>query len=200
MIRNEAQSHSTHWSQIRLKITIVAALSTWINSINKCLFNVDYVLWLFFSLSVMSDSLWPHGLQCTRLPCLSQSPRVCANSCPLSWWCHPTISVSPFSSCLEPFPVSGSFPLSWLFASGGLSIGASASATVLPKNIKVWNPVGLTGLISLLSKGISKVFSSTTIQKHQFFSPQPFFFLPNSHIHTWPLDHALGTVLSPSGI
>ena len=114
----------------------------------------------------MSNSLWPHGLQHTRLPCPSPSPRVHENSCPLSQWCHPTISSSvvPFSSDLQSFPASGSFPLSWLFASGGQSIGASASASVLPMNIQDWFSLGLTGWISLLSKGLSRIFSSTTVQ------------------------------------
>ena len=113
----------------------------------------------------MSDSLWPHELQHTRLPCPSLSPRVCLNSCPLSRWCHPTISsaVIPFSSCPQSFPASGSFPMSWLFAFGGQSIGASALASVLPMNIQGWFPLGLASLISLLSKGLSRVFSSTTV-------------------------------------
>ena len=107
-----------------------------------------------FSSSVMSDSLQPHGLQHTRLHFPSPSPGVCSNSCPLSWWGHPTISssVAPFSSCLQPFPASESFPMSQLFTSGGQSIGVSASASVLPMNIQDWFPLGLTGLISLLSK------------------------------------------------
>ena len=115
---------------------------------------------LLFSRSVMSSSLWPHGLQHARLPCPSPSPGVCSNSCPLSWWCLPTISSSviPFSSCLQSFPASGSFLLSQLFASGGQSIGASASALVLPMNIQGWFPLGWTVLISLLSKGLSSVF------------------------------------------
>ena len=120
----------------------------------------------------MSDSLRPHGLQHTRLPCPSLSPRICSNSCPLSWWGYLMISSSaaPFSSCPQSFPASGSFPMSWLLASCGESIGASASATVLPMNIQDWFPLGWTGWISLLSKGLSRVFSSTTIWKHQFFS------------------------------
>ena len=124
-----------------------------------------------FSCSVVSHSLWPCGLQHTRLPCPS-SPRACSNSCPLSWWCHPTVSSSviPFSSCLQSFPASESFPVSWLFASGGQSIEASAS--VLPMNIQGWCPLGLTGLISLLSKGLSRVFCNTTVEKYQFFSGQ----------------------------
>ena len=122
-----------------------------------------------FSHSAVFGSLWPHGLQHSRLPCPSATPRSCSNSFPLSWWCHPTISSSviPFPSCLQSFPVSESFPLNQFLASGGRSTGASAS--VLPVNIQDWFPLGLTGLISLQSKGLSRVFSSTT-QKHQFFS------------------------------
>ena len=122
----------------------------------------------------MSNSLWPHELQPTRLPYPSLSPWVCLNSCPLSQWCHPTISSSviPFSSCLQSFPASGSFPVSQLFASGGQSIGASASASVLPVNIQGLLPLGLSDLISLQSKGLWRVFSSTPVQKHQFFGTQ----------------------------
>ena len=116
--------------------------------------------------SVVFDSLRPHGLQHARLPCPLLSPRVCSNSCPLSWWCHPTIptSTAHFSSCPQSFLTSGSFPVSRLFPWGGQSIGASAS--VLPMNIQDWFPLGLSDLISLLSKGLSRVFSSTTIWKH----------------------------------
>ena len=121
-----------------------------------------------FSRSAVSDFLWPHGLQHTRLPCPSPAPRACSNSCPSSWWCHPTISSSviPFFSCLPSFPASGYFPMNQFFASGGQSIGASASASVLPMNIQDWFPLGWTGLISLQSKGLSRVFSNTTVQKH----------------------------------
>ena len=114
----------------------------------------------------------PHELQHPRLPCPSLSPRVCSNSCPLSWWCHPTISssVAFFSFCFQSFPASGSFPMRQLFPSNGQIIGASISASVLTKNIQGWFPLGLTDLISLQFKGLSRVFSSTTIQKHQFFS------------------------------
>jgi len=121
-----------------------------------------FILLLLFSHSVVSDSLWPHGLQHARLPCPSPSPGACSNLCPLSWWCHTTIlsSVIPFSSCLQSFPASGSFLMNWLFASGGQSIGTSASASVLPMNIQVWFPLGLTGLVSLLFKGLSRVFPS----------------------------------------
>ena len=127
-----------------------------------------------FSWSVMSDSLRPHGLQHTRLPCPSPTPGACSNSCPLSWWCHPTISFSvvPLSSCLQSFPESGAFPMNQFFSSGGQSIGASATASALPMNIQDWFPLGLTNLISLQSKGLSRVFSNTTVQKHQFFGAQ----------------------------
>ena len=126
--------------------------------------------------SVVSDSFQPHELQHTRLPCPLLSPRVYSNSCPLSQWCHPTISsyVIPFSR-FQFFPASGSFPMSQLLASGGQSIRTSASASVLPMDIQGWFPLGLTGLISLLSKEISRVFSSATIQKYQFFDAQPSF-------------------------
>ena len=123
------------------------------------------------------------------LPCPLPTPRVCSNSCPLSQWCHPTISSSviPFSSCLQSFPASGSFQMSQFFASGDQSIGASASASVLPVNIQDWFPLGLTGLISLQSKGLSRIFSNTTVQKHQFFNTQPSLW-SSSHIHTRPLE------------
>jgi len=142
-----------------------------------------------FSCSVMSDSLRPQGLQHARLPCPSPTPRACSNSCPLSQWYHSTISSSvvPFSSCLQSFPASGSCPMSQLFASGGESLGVSASASVLPMNIQDWFPLGLTGLISFLSKGLSRVFSNTTVQKHQFFCSQLSLW-SNSHIHTWLLE------------
>ena len=140
-----------------------------------------------FSHSVVSNPLWTHGLQHTRLPCPSLSPKICSNLCPLSQWCHQPISssVTPFSSCPQSFPASGSFPMSQLFASGGWSIEASAS--ILPMNIQGWFPLGLTGLISFLSKGLSRVFSSTTVQKHQFFSVQ-LSLESNSHIHTWLME------------
>ena len=140
---------------------------------------------LLFSCSVVSDSLWPHGLLHTKLPFPLPSPRICSNSCPLSWWCHPTISSSviPFFSCPQSFPASGSFPMSQLFASGGQSIGVSASTSVLSMNTQDWSPSGWTGWISLQSKGLSRVFSNTTVQKHQFFRPQPSLW-SNSQIHT----------------
>ena len=130
-----------------------------------------------------------HRGQHARLPCPSPSPRACSNSCSLIWWCHPTISSSviPFSSCLQSSPVSGSFPMSWLFVSSNRSIGASASASVLPMNIQDWFPLELIGLISLPSRGLSRVFSSTTVWKHQFFDAQPSLW-SNSHICTWLLE------------
>ena len=132
----------------------------------------------------MSESLEPHGLQHTRLPCTSLSPRICSNSCPLSWGCHPTISSSVgaiSSSCPQSFPASGSFPMSRLFTSGGQSIGASASASVLPMNIQDWFPLGLTGLISLKSKGLSRVFFNTTVQKAPILQCSAFFIVQLSH-------------------
>ena len=140
-----------------------------------------------FSRSVTSDSLWPHGLQDARPPCPSQSPGVCSNSCPWSWWCHPTISscVIPFSHLLQSFPAPGSFQMSQFFTSGGQSIGVSASASVIPMNTQDWAPLGWIGWITLQSKGLSKVFSNTTVQKHQFVRAQ-LSSQSNSHIHTWP--------------
>ena len=127
-----------------------------------------------FSRSVMSDFLWPHGLKHARPPCPSPTLRACSNSCPSSWWCHQTISSSvfPFFTCLQSFPGSRSFPVSQFFTSGGQTIGVSASASVLPMNIQDWLRLGWTGWISLQSKGLSRVFSNTTVQKHQFFSAQ----------------------------
>ena len=152
--------------------------------------NMVYICWLIqFSCSVVSDSLQPHGLQHARPPCPLPTPGVYSNSCPLSPWRLPTIlsSVTFFSSCLQSFPAPGSFPMDCLFTSGGQSIGASASAWVLPVNIQGWFPLGWTGLISLQSKGLSRVFYNTTVQKHQFFSSQ-LSSQANSHIHTWPLE------------
>ena len=142
-----------------------------------------------FSHSVMSTYLWPQGLQHARLPCPSPSPRVCSNSCSLSQWCHPTISsfVAPFCSCLQSFPASGSFLISQFFPSGGQSTRVSALASVLPMNIQDWSPLGWTGLTSLQSKGLSRIFSNTTDQKHQFFGAQ-LSSQSNSHIHTWLLE------------
>ena len=153
------------------------------------------MLWIFssvqFSCSVMSDSLWPHELQHTRPPCPSPTPRVHSNSnsCPLSRWCHPAISSSviPLSSCPQSLPASGSFPMSQLFAWGGQSTGVSALASFLPKNTQDWSPSEWTGWISLQSKRLLRVFSNTTVQKHQFFGTQ-LSSQSNSHIHTWLLE------------
>ena len=139
-----------------------------------------------FSHSVMSDSLWPHELQHTRPPCPSPTPGVYSNSCPSSRWCHLAISSSfvPFPSCPQSLPASGSFPMSQLFTWGGQSTEVSASASVLPMNTQA-SPSEWTSWISLHSKGLSRVFSNTTVQKHQFFGTQPSS-QSNSHIHTWP--------------
>ena len=142
-----------------------------------------------FSRLVMSDSLWPHGLQHARPPCPSQMPRDYSYSCPLSQWCHPTIlsSAIPFSFCLQSFPASGSFPRSQCLTSGGQSTGVSALTSALPINIQGWFPLGLTGLISLQFMGLSRVFSNTTVQKHQSLGAQTSVW-SNSNIHTWLLE------------
>ena len=140
-----------------------------------------------FSCLVAFDSLWPHESQQARPPCPSPTPGVHSNSRPSSQWCHPAISSSviPFSSCPQSLPASESFPMSQLFAWGGQSIGVLASVSILPMNTQDWSPLGWTGLISMQSKGLSRVFSNTTVQKHQFFGAQPSS-QSNFHIHTWP--------------
>ena len=142
-----------------------------------------------FSRSVVSDSLRPNGLQHARSHCPSLTPGACSNSCPSSQWCHPIISSSvvPFSSCLQSFPAWGSFQMSQFFASGGQSIGVSSSTSVLPMNTQDWYPLGWTGLISLLSTELSRVFCNTTLQNPQFFIAQLSLY-SNSHIHTWLLE------------
>ena len=142
-----------------------------------------------FSHSVVSDSLRPHELQHARPPCPSATLRLYSNSCSLSQWRHPAISSSvvPFSSCPQSLPASGSFPMSQHFTWGGQSIGVSALASVLPMNTQDWSPLEWTGWISLQSKGLSRVFSNTTVQKHQFFGTQ-LSSQSNTHIHTWPLE------------
>ena len=146
-----------------------------------------FITQVIFSRSVVSDSLRPHRLQHTRLPCPLPTPGAYSNSCPSSWWCHPNISHSVicFSSCLQSFPTPGSFQMSQLFASGGQDIGVAASTSVLPMNTQDWFPLGWTGWISLQSKGLSRVFFNTTVQKHQFFCA---LFSLQPHIHTWPLE------------
>ena len=155
----------------------------------KCLLNkFEFIVLVQFICSVMSDTLQPHEPKHTRPPCPAQTPGVYSNSCPLSWWCHLTFSSSvvPFSSCSQSFPTSGTFQMSQLFISGGKSVGVSASSSVFPMNTQDWFPLRWTGWISLQSKGLSRVFSNATVQKHQFFCAQ-FTLKSNSHIHTWLL-------------
>ena len=146
-----------------------------------------------FSCSVVSDSLRPHESQHARPPCPSPTPGVYPDSCPSSWWCHPAISSSvvPFSSCPQSLPASGSFPISQLFISGSQSIGLSASASVPPMNIQDWSPLGWTGWISLQSKGLSRVFFNTTVQKHQFLGAQLFYSPTLTSIHEYWKNHSL---------
>ena len=151
---------------------------------------MSFQLSVHFSLTVVSDFLQPHWLQDARPPCPSPTPGAYSNSCPSSRWCHPTISSSviPFSSQLQSFSASGSFQMSQFFPLGGQSIGVSASASVLPMNIQDWFPLRLTDLISLQSKGLSRVFSNTTVQKHLFFGGKLSLW-SNSHLHTWLLEN-----------
>ena len=162
-----SSGHSLHITQIHFKYFPSPPRQI---RCSVCLYQLSSVQ---FRSSVMSDSLRPHGLQHARLPCTPLAPRVYSNSCPLSRWCHPTISSSvvPFT-CLQTFPASGSFQMSQLFTSSGQSIGISASASLLPMNTQDWSPLGWTGWISLQSKGLSRVFSNTTVQKHEFFGTQ----------------------------
>ena len=159
------------WNNCLLEVISLSVINLYFQLILKTLY---YIFKLQFSLSVVSNSLWPHGPQHARLPCPSPIPRACSNSCPSSRWCCPTISSSvvPFFSYLQSFPTSGSFPMIQFFAWGGQSIGVLASAPVLPINTPNWFPLGLTGLVFLQSKWLSRVFSNTTVCKHQFFSAQ----------------------------
>ena len=152
-----------------------------------------YVLLLLFSRPVMSESLRPHGLQHTRPPCPSPSLGVCPSSYSLHQWCCPAVSSSHtlFSFCPQSYPVSGTFPMSHLFVSDDLHTRASASASVLPVNIQGWSPLRLTGLVSLLSKGLSKVFSSTTVQRHQFFGGLPSYGPALTTVRDHREDHSL---------
>ena len=166
---------------------LLLTLGFFISSLSSC-FRSQFSS-VQFSRSVVSDCLRPHGLKHARLPCPSPTPGACSDSYPSCWWCQPTISSSvvSFSSCRQSFSASGSFPERQFFTSGDQSIGISASASVLPMNIQDWFPLGLVWLISLKSKGISNVFSNTTVQKHQFFGAQLSLW-SNSHIHTWLLE------------
>ena len=167
------------------KLIYVCVQSKW----RRVILKIISVSSVQFSCSVMSDSLRPHELQHARPPCPSPAPGVHSNSCPSSQWCHPAISTSvvPFSSCPQSLPASESFPMSQLFAWGSQSIGVSALASVLPMNTQDWSPLKWTAWISLQSKGLSRVFSNTTVQKHQFFGTQ-LSSQSNSHIPTWPLE------------
>ena len=168
-------------------------LLTQMNGFDFCCFNISKPFSTFssvqFSHSVVSDSSWTRESQHARPSCPSPTPGVYSDSCPSSWWCYSAISSSvvPFSSCPQSLPASGSFQMSQLFAWDGQSIGVSASALVLPMNTQDWFPLGWTGWISLQSKRLSRVFSNTTVQKHQFFSNQ-LSSQSNSHTHTWPLE------------
>ena len=162
-----------------------------ISSSNKIKKNISCLQFtsVQFSHSVLSDSLQAHELQRARTPCPSPTPGIHPNLCPPSQWCHPAISspIIPFSSCPQSLPASESFPMSQLFVWGGQSTGVSALASFLPKNTQGWSPLEWTGWISLQSKGLSRVFTNTTVQKHQFFGALPFS-QSTSHIHTWPLE------------
>ena len=174
------QEHPMGREAWQANIHRVTKNGTWLRSL-------AHISLVQFSHSVMSDSLQPRESQHTRPPCLSPTPRVHWDSRPSNQWCHPAISSSvvPFSSCPQSLPASESFPMSQLFAWGGQSTGVSVLASVLPKKSLGWSPLEWTGWISLQSKGLSRVFSNTTVQKHQFFGAQPSS-QSNSHIHTWP--------------
>ena len=177
-------------------IPFISPSIKWLNIVFHSIFGQFLIIYRInlhfsvqFSRSILSESLRPHESQHARPHCPSPTPRVHPNPCPLSRWCHPAISSSvvPFSSCPQSLTASGSFPMSQFFTWGGQSIGVSASASVLPMNTQDWSPLGWTGWISLQPKGLSRVFSNTTVQKHQFFGAQ-LSSQSNSHIHTWPLE------------
>ena len=177
------ESFGIYIEMVLLGQMVIQYLTYWRTS--KEFFKVTVQL----SRSAMSDSLQPYESQHARPPCPSPTPRVHPNSCASSWWYHPAISSSvvPFSSCPQSLPASESFPMSQLFAWGGQIIGVSASASVHPMNTQDWSPLGWIGWISLLSKGLTRVFSSITVQKHQFFTTQ-LSSQSNSHVHTWLLE------------
>ena len=175
-------SKSVNWIQAHSRIGLL-----WPDLIRKS--PSRHLIFSQFSCSVMSDSLWPHGLQHARPPCPSQTPGAYPNSCPLSQWCHPTISSSvlPFSSHLQSFPASGSFPMSQLFTSGGQSTGVSASTSILPMNTQDWFPLGWTSWISLQFKGLSVLLQHHS-SKASILQRSALFIVQLSHIHTWPLE------------
>ena len=175
-----------HWVGDTIQPSHPAALFSFCFQFFQCSIIYVVIAVVVFSHQVMYSFLWPHGLQHARVPCSSPSSGVCQSSCPLNWWCHRTIS-SSLLLLFSIFPASGSFPKSQLFASDGQSTGVSASASVLPMNIQDWFPMRLTGLISLMAKGLSSILSSTTVQKYQFFNVLPSFW-SNSHICTWLLE------------
>ena len=170
----EQMSSRATWLQKTLGSWVLTSDGSQMSDNKSLLHSRVYVPHQFSSVAQSCPTLWPHGLQCNRPPCPSPTPRDYSNSYPLSRWCHPTISSSdvPFSSLLQSFPASGSFQMIQLFTSGGQSFGASTSASVLPMNIQDWFFLGWTGWISLQSKGLSRVFSNTIVQKHQFFGTQ----------------------------
>ena len=179
-----------YWSGLSQFFLFYWALSVCFKFISKIPANIAVNVSPAVKLKVQFDSLRPHELQHAKPPCLSPTPGIYLNPCASSWWCHPNISSSvvPFSSCPQSFLASGSFQMSHLFASGSQSIGVSGSASVLPMNTQDWSPLGWTVWISMQSKGLSRVFSNTTVQKHQFFGTQ-FSLSSNSHTHTWPLEN-----------
>ena len=188
------ESESSFSPDTDCAFTLIFDFSAFKSVRSKCVLFINYqvygIIFPFqFSHSVVSDFSWPREPQHARPPCPSPTPWAHPNSYPLSQWCHPTISSSvvPFSSCPQSFPASGPFQMSQLFASGGQSIGVSASISVFPMNIQDWSPLGWTGWISLHFKGLSRVFSNITAQKQQFLGTQ-FSSYSNSHIHTWPLE------------
>ena len=186
-------NHSTIHTSPKVETTQIS-ISGWMNKQNMGYPDTEIFLkWYCCSVAKLCPTLWDlmDCMQHTRLPCPSLFPGVCSNSRPLSQWCYPiSSSVVPFSSCPQSCLASGSFPMSWLFALSGQSIGASASASVLPMNIPGWFPLGLTSLISLQSKGLSRVFSSNTVWKHQLFGAQPSL-RANSRFHTWLVENRI---------
>ena len=189
---DEIRKHYAVWKESNAKVKHCMIYLYPLSRIGKSIKTERFVVArgsVQFSCSVVSDSLWPHGLQHARLPCPSPTPKACLNSCPSNQRCHPIIasSVIPFSSRFQSFPASGSFPMSQLFEWGSQSIGVFSFTSVLPMNTQDWSLLGWTGWISLQSTGLSRVFSNTTVQKHQFSGTQ-LSSQSHSHIHTWLLE------------